>query len=135
MVATETHPSNLLPTTPPVLLVCLLQIGLVLIAQPLLSRMSQLAPVRRPVAALSAVLMTVYLWHMPAVALLVLANERILGPLPSRPDAAWWWGRPLWLCAVLVLLAGFVAVASRFEASAAAATAPGSRRLPAGSPR
>jgi hypothetical protein len=111
MVASVANRSNMLPTTPPILLVGILQLGLVLVAYGPLTRLLDRPRWWRPVAAVNAVAMPVYLAHMVAALVLVVAVDRLAGPLPSEPDAAWWWLRPVWLAGVLlVLAAGLVAV-------------------------
>ena len=110
MVASVVHVSNMLPTTPPILLVGLLQLGLVLVAHRPLTRLLDRERWWRPVGALNAVAMPVYLGHMVAALVLVVAVDRIAGPLSAEPDAVWWWSRPIWLAAVLVVLAGLVAL-------------------------
>ena len=109
MVASVANASNMLPTTPPIVLVGVLQLGLVLIAYRPLTRLLARPRWWRPVAAANRVAMTVYLTHMAAVLVLVVAVSRLAGPLPVEPDAVWWWLRPVWLAGVLVVLAGFLA--------------------------
>ncbi len=132
MVSTATQESNLLPATPPVLLVCLLQVGLALALRPWLARLLRRPRWWRPVVAANAVTMSVYLWHMTAAMVVVGAYAWLVGPLPTQPTAAWWWTRPLWLAAVLLVLAGIVALVRRFELPPApregARRAPGSVR-------
>jgi peptidoglycan/LPS O-acetylase OafA/YrhL len=118
MVASVVHESNMLPTTPPILLVGVLQLGLVLALGAPLARLMQRPRWWRPVVAVNAMAMSIYLWHMAAAVVLVLLAERIVGPA-TRPDAVWWWSRPLWLAAVLAVLLGLLAAVRRWEAAAA----------------
>ena len=122
MVSTATQESNLLPATPPVLLVCLLQVGLVLAVAPWLDRLLRRPRWWRPVVAANTVTMSVYLWHMTAAVIVALAYVAWVGPLPTEPGATWWWTRPLWLGTVLVVLAGIVA-------AGASVRGPGKRRV------
>jgi len=115
MVASMVHESNMLPTTPPVLLVGVLQLGLVLALHAPLARLMQRPRWWRPVVAVNALAMSIYLWHMAAALILVVVAERIVGPA-TRPDAVWWWSRPLWLVAVLVVLLGLLTAVRRWEA-------------------
>ena len=116
MVASMAHESNMLPTTPPILLVGVLQFGLVLALHEPLARLMQRPRWWRPVVAVNALAMSIYLWHMAAALMLVVLAERTVGPLATRPDAAWWWSRPVWLAAVLVVLLGLLAGVRRWEA-------------------
>jgi fucose 4-O-acetylase-like acetyltransferase len=67
--------------------------------------------------AVNAVIMTIYVWHVTAMVLLVALLE---GPggvglrlTPNSPE--WWLTRPLWVAALLVLLALAVAALGRLE--------------------
>jgi hypothetical protein len=67
------------------------------------------------VTAINSVILTVFLWHMTALLVALLALERAgLKPL-LEPTAAWWLQRPLWLVAPGIVLAALVAVFARFE--------------------
>ncbi len=59
--------------------------------------------------------MTVYLWHLPLLAamsgLLLLTDF----PQPAGGTAAWWWGRPLVLLALIGLLLPVLALFGRLE--------------------
>ena len=115
MVASVAHESNMLPTTPPILLVGVLQLGVVLALHAPLARLMQRPRWWRLVVAVNALAMSIYLWHMAAALMLVVLAERAVGPLATRPDAAWWWSRPVWLAAVLVVLLGLLAGVRRWE--------------------
>jgi hypothetical protein len=114
MVASVAHESNMLPTTPPILLVGVLQLGLVLALYAPLARLMQRPKWWRPVVAVNAPAMSIYLWHMVAALIVVLLAERTIGSA-IRLDAVWWWSRPLWLLAVLGVLLGLLAVVRRWE--------------------
>ncbi len=81
------------------------------------------------VALLGAGLMTVYLWHQPAM---VLAANIVypLGWMPLRDtvDLQWWLLRLPWVAICAMFLAIVVALAWRFETAPAARGAPGSWR-------
>ncbi|MGL5910938.1 MAG: acyltransferase family protein, partial [Phycicoccus sp.] len=115
MVASAEHTSNMLPTTPPVLLVGVLQVALVLAARPVLARFLSHATWWRPVLGVNLVAMSTYLWHMPVVALLVWASTSFGATLPATPDSTWWWTRPLWLAAVLALLVPVLLAVRRWD--------------------
>lgn len=67
--------------------------------------------------AVSANIMTLYLWHLTAMVVLVgvglLAGGVGFGIEPT--STAWWLTRPLWFLALAILTFGFVAVFGRFE--------------------
>ncbi|WP_433062702.1 acyltransferase family protein [Dactylosporangium sp. CS-033363] len=59
-------------------------------------------------------LMTVYLWHLPAMVLLVGAGLVAPALLPEA-GPQWWLVRPLWLVGCVAILVGLVRVFHRFE--------------------
>ena len=65
--------------------------------------------------AINSVILTVFLWHMTALLVALLALERAGLQLSSEPTVAWWLQRPLWLVAPGIVLAALVAVFARFE--------------------
>ncbi|HLU32606.1 MAG TPA: acyltransferase [Natronosporangium sp.] len=107
--------SNILPTTAPIAVVALAQVGVAMLLRAPVTRWLRRPAAWKPVVAANAVVMTVFLWHMTAL-LVLLAGLRAVGvEPPPGPDAAWWWQRPVWLLAPLPVLAVLVAVFGRFE--------------------
>ena len=72
--------------------------------RPALARLVSLGWVRRLLGVAGRRSVTVYLWHLPLIAgmsgLLLLTDF----PQPAGGTAAWWWGRPLVLLALIGLL-------------------------------
>jgi hypothetical protein len=60
-------------------------------------------------------IMTIFLWHLTAVMVCVLVLVPLGFPQPNGGSALWWAWRPVWLIALSLVLAGFVAVFARFE--------------------
>jgi hypothetical protein len=116
MVATVgAERSNLLPTTAPIAVMSALQLGVIMLARPVVTRWLHRPRVWLPVVAANTVIMTIFLWHMTAL-LVVLALLRALRvDLLTQPSAAWWLQRPLWVLAPSLVLAVLVAVFGRFE--------------------
>jgi hypothetical protein len=109
--------SNIYPTTAAIFAVAVTQLGIILALRDPLNRWLDERRVYRPVVAVNAVIMTIFVWHMTA-ALLVLAGVRLIGwDLLSEPSVMWWIQRPLWLIVPGVVLLVFVAVFGRFEIS------------------
>lgn len=107
--------SNIFPTTAPIAVVALLQLGVAMALRAPARRWLRRRRVWRLVVAANAVIMTVFVWHMTAL-LVVLALLRAAGvALPTRPDAAWWVQRPFWVLAPGVVLLGLIVVFGRFE--------------------
>ncbi|WP_433220766.1 acyltransferase family protein [Dactylosporangium sp. CS-047395] len=70
---------------------------------------------RRTLDEANKPLMTIYLWHLPAMVLLVGAG--LVAPALLLPESGpqWWLVRPLWLVGCVAILVGLVRVFHRFE--------------------
>ncbi len=116
--------SNMFPTTAPIAVLAVLQLGLICLLRPGLERW--LAR-RRPwtaVVAVNAVAMTVFGWHMTALVAVIGALRAFGYTLPAETSTTWWLLRPVWLVLPGLVLAGLLAVFARFELPKAAAPAP-----------
>ncbi|NYE02416.1 peptidoglycan/LPS O-acetylase OafA/YrhL [Kineosphaera limosa] len=116
LVATiDTDGSNLLPTNATVAALAVFQLGLLALATPALDRALRRDRWWRPVVAVNATAMTIFLWHMSALLVVIWGFEALGGVLIDAPTAAWWAQRPLWLLAPAAVLAAFVALVGRVE--------------------
>lgn len=91
--------------------------GVYSLLAPLLTMACRRAAVWTVVVALNARIMTIYLWHLTAVALVVLCAS-VLTPPGARLEpmtAEWWWTRPLWILMLAVITGVLVALFGRFE--------------------
>jgi hypothetical protein len=91
--------------------------GLYSLLAPLLTMACRRAAVWTVVVALNARIMTIYLWHLTAVALVVLCAT-VLPPPGARLEpmtAEWWWTRPLWILMLAVVTGVLVTLFGRFE--------------------
>lgn len=107
--------SNMFPTTAPIAVLAVLQLGLICLLRPGLERW--LAR-RRPwtaVVAVNAVAMTVFGWHMTALVAVIGALRAFGYTLPADTSTTWWLLRPVWLVLPGLVLAGLLAVFARFE--------------------
>jgi hypothetical protein len=69
--------------------------------------------------------MTLYLWHLTAMAALYGLVLAVDGPLPA-PGTGWWWAtRPLWLALLAAVLLPMALLLSRFERAGPARHSPG----------
>jgi hypothetical protein len=95
----------------------LLQAGLVLSLEPVLSRWLARERPWRATVLVNTRIMTIYLWHLTAmvgvIGLSLLVGGFGLGAEPQ--SAGWWAGRPLWWAVLAALTVGFVALLGRFE--------------------
>lgn len=115
MVAVPGELSHMYPTTAVVAVLGTFQTGIVLLLAPALSRWLRRPGPWRVVIALNGVILTVFLWHMTALLVVIVAVEALAGPLPPQPTGAWWLQRPFWLLAPALVLAGLLAVFARVE--------------------
>jgi fucose 4-O-acetylase-like acetyltransferase len=107
--------SNMNPPT-----ACLAALTLWLIALAMLAR----APVSRWLAkprpwkltiVANSMIMTLFLWHLTAYLLVILALRPLGLGRNTDTTASWWAQRPVWLVAPAIILAALVAVFGRFE--------------------
>ena len=107
--------SNAYPPTLCYLLVGFWLIGLVMLARPALSRWLQRPGPWKATIAVNASIMTLFLWHMTAFLVAILALWPLGFGHQDTPTLRWWAERPLWLGVAGAVLAVFVALFSRFE--------------------
>lgn len=107
--------SNAYPPTLCYLLVGIWLIGLVLLLRPRLTQWLQRPKAWKATIAVNAAIMTLFLWHMTAYLLVILALWPLGLGQESEPTARWWLERPVWIVAPGVVLLGLVALFARFE--------------------
>jgi hypothetical protein len=107
--------SHLFPTTAGVAALAVFQTGVATLLAPAISSWLRRRGPWMAVMAINSVILTVFLWHMTALLVALLALERAGLELSSEPTVGWWLQRPLWLAVPGVVLAGLVAVFARFE--------------------
>jgi hypothetical protein len=99
-------------------------VGAAMLVRPAASRWLQNRRVWVVVIAANSMIMTVFLWHLTALLVAVLAVFPIGFPQPIGGSAQWWAWRPVWLVILTMILAGFVALFGRFERAGLAARPP-----------
>ena len=106
---------NLNPPTVALIPLGVAQFGVLMLLHPLCRRLMRGGAVRLVVSAIGRRLMTVYLWHLPVLALVV--GLLLLTPLPSPAPGTgpWWATRPIVLAVAVLALAGVSALFGRFE--------------------
>ena len=107
--------SNMFPTTAPIAVLAVLQLGLIALARPAAERWLARRGPWRAVVAVNAVAMTVFAWHMTALVAVIGAAHGLGLTLPATTSPTWWLLRPVWLVLPGVVLAGLVAVFARLE--------------------
>ncbi|WP_327091594.1 acyltransferase [Nonomuraea sp. NBC_01738] len=104
--------SNMAPPTLAMLAVSFGQIGLAVLLRPWLSRLSS----GKVLAWASPRIMTVYLWHMPALFAVTGVVVVLLGlDTPAPGSAGWFAGWPLWFGLLCLVMWPLLRVFSRFE--------------------
>lgn len=116
LVATpETGISHLSPPTVVIPVAAVLQLGLIMLFRGALDRLLQRRGVWSVVVGVNAVVMTVFVWHMTALVLAILAFEAAGGTLGDEPTLGWWLARPLWVIGPALILVPLVAVFAVLE--------------------
>jgi len=108
--------SNNSPPTIALIVLGLGQVGIIAALRGPAERWLARPAVWAKVAIGGSVAMTVYLWHMTAVAVLVaLTHPFGLWPVTASIDGTWWALRPLWVGLLALVLALLVRLFARFE--------------------
>jgi hypothetical protein len=117
--------NNTLPPTGVLVLLSLLQYGVVRLAEPMAQRFMQRSRPWTAVVGFHAVMMTVYVWHLPTLAIIVLIGYGVGIGFAFEPlTVAWWLTRPVWIAVLTISLAGVVAIFGRFEPRVRTAPSP-----------
>jgi len=113
------YPGNMLDNLyPPTFAIVALAVGqtcLLVLAHPALTRLMTLRPVQVVVGTVGSRMMTIYLWHVPVLALVIGLLLLTPLPTPAAGSPAWWWTRPAIFVAVVVVLALISALFGRLE--------------------
>jgi hypothetical protein len=114
---------NSSPPTLALLALACAQLGLALLLRDPAQRWLRRPRVWLVVVAANSVVLTVYLWHLTAAALVSLGLH-LAGVLPTPPvgSVTWLLWRVPWIALLAVVLAGLVAIFGRVETRAAART-------------
>ncbi|MEZ5174851.1 MAG: acyltransferase [Acidimicrobiia bacterium] len=110
--------SNMTPPTFANGFLAIAHAGLIAVSMPLARRLTDRRPVWRIVVAVSAVMMTIYLWHLTALSLLgaagiFIGDGWLFSFEPGTPP--WWWLRVPFFGVLAVLTVVLVAVFGSFE--------------------
>lgn len=111
--------SNSMPPTCALLALGVAQSGLALAIAPEMRRLLNNIRLWTGVVLVNGMIMTIYLWHLTAFAL-VVATAWMLGGigLHVMPGTeAWWLSRPIWFALYIVTLIPMIAIFARYEQS------------------
>lgn len=113
-MATERASNN----SPPTICLIVLTVWLTSVALLLRPRASRWLQRRKPwmaVIAANSMIMTIFLWHLTALLIAVLALYPLGWPQPVGGSAVWWAWRPVWMAILSLILCVLVAAFARFE--------------------
>lgn len=117
--------NNTLPPTGVLVVLALLQYGVVRLAEPMAQRFMRRSRPWTAVVGFHVVMMTVYVWHLPTLAIIVLIGYGLgIGFALEPLTVGWWFTRPIWIAVLLTALAGVVWVFGRFEPRVRTAPSP-----------
>jgi hypothetical protein len=112
--------SNMSPPTVCLAVLTVLQVALLMLARPAVSRWLQRERVWTATVAGNGVIMTIFLWHLSAALIAIAALHFVGFPQPDGGSAMWWLTRPIWLVAAMLPLLALLAMFARFERPRAA---------------
>jgi hypothetical protein len=108
------------------------QTGLVVLAEPAVTRVLDQRNRGRRVQRVNASAITVYLWHMiPVVVIAVVVYPRVPLPQPVIGSVSWWALRPVWVVGLAALLVPMTLAVDRFQAPLLPARLPPTPSAPA----
>jgi peptidoglycan/LPS O-acetylase OafA/YrhL len=126
--------SNAYPPTVCFLLGGVWTLGAVMLLKPTLDRWLQRERPWRATIVVNGRIMTLFLWHMTAFLLALLALWPLGFGREQDSTPRWWLERPLWFLAPGAILLGLIAIFGRFERGAGRPRADGDVRAPEGAP-
>jgi fucose 4-O-acetylase-like acetyltransferase len=110
--------SNAYPPTLPFMAMVFWSLGLAMLLRGPATRWLRRTRPWKGVIVVNSVIMTLFLWHMTAFLLTVLALWPLGLGQAQAPSAGWWLQRPLWVLVPGVILLGLIRLFARFEARA-----------------
>lgn len=118
------EPGNMHPPTLAITALGIASIGTALILRPHLTRWLQRPHVWRAVVVVNLFMVTIYLWHQPALAIAARIALPLGYPNPTAGSAVWWLAHLVWLVLPAAVLVGLVALVGRAEQVQSLAPAP-----------
>ncbi|HOB14457.1 MAG TPA: acyltransferase [Novosphingobium sp.] len=124
--------SNSMPPTIALLALGNAQIGIALTLEPLMRRLLDKAWLWTTTVLVNGMIMTVYLWHLTAFVLVMVAAWLLGGVgLHSAPGSSeWWLVRPVWFALYIAVTLPLIALFSPFERMGSAAKNGAPKQVP-----
>ena len=113
--------SNSMPPTLALLALAIMQTGFALALEPAGRRMLDNIRIWTSVVLLNGMIMTVYLWHLTAFVLVMVAAWLLggIGLEVAPGSGAWWLARPIWFILYIAALFPMIMLFARFEQAGA----------------
>jgi hypothetical protein len=112
--------SNMNPPTVPIAVLACWLIGVAMLLRNTINRwLARLKPWMIVVQA-NSVIMTMYLWHLSAYAIVFLILFSLGFVRETAGTLLWWLARPIWIIGPAIILAVFIKIFARFESLARA---------------
>ena len=115
---------NMNPPTAALTALAFAQIGVTVLLRDRLSRVLQRPRVWAAVVVVNLSIMSIYLWHQVALAVVARVGLPLGLPQPNPGTGSWWATRPLWFVTTGVLLVAIVRAVGRWEHGASVVPAP-----------
>lgn len=116
MVGVDIEPvSNMSPPSLAIVALASWQVGAAMLLRDPLSRWLQRPGVWTVVVYVNSIIMTVFLWHLTALVVAILALYPAGFGQSTEPTLRWWAERVIWILAPAIILAILVAIFGRFE--------------------
>jgi peptidoglycan/LPS O-acetylase OafA/YrhL len=115
--------SNSMPPTLALLALGIAQTGLALTLEKPARRMLDSITTWTAVVLVNGMIMTVYLWHLTAFVLVMVAAWMLggIGLYVQPGSTEWWLARPIWFALYIILLFPFILLFARYESGGKAA--------------
>ncbi|QZD95586.1 acyltransferase family protein [Qipengyuania gelatinilytica] len=115
--------SNSMPPTIALLALGMTQTGLVLALEPWGRKLLDNLSIWTATVLMNGMIMTVYLWHLTAYVLVMVAAwlARGIGLRVMPGTEEWWWSRPVWFALYIAALLPLIAIFARYERGSGAA--------------
>lgn len=107
--------SNLMPPTSALSVLGVVQLGVLTLVSNRLRGWQPSAPMQARIGRLNALLMVIYLWHVPALTLVTGLGLLLPDLLLPTDEPTWWLVRPIWFVLAGALLWVFVRMGTAWE--------------------
>lgn len=119
---------NMNPPTAALAALALAQVGVAVLLRDVVGPWLRRPALWSAVVVVNLSIMSIYLWHQPALAVLARVGLPRGLPQPTAGSVSWWLTRPVWIALAATLLVTAVLLVARFEHVRPVPAAPSTRR-------